>query len=104
MAREMMDYLLDENGDLRIENGDFVVGESTYMHQRKLLKTAPGEYKANPTIGVDAESYIDGKKGNISRAITQQFMQDGMEVKDLTVNTAAAPDNEERVFNNAYYK
>jgi hypothetical protein len=96
----MNDYLLDADGDLLIVNGDWAVGESTYQHQRQLIKNAKGDYKANPTICVDAENFVDGKKGNITRAITKEFMQDGMEVVDLTPNAAATADN---LFNNAYY-
>jgi hypothetical protein len=84
--RQMMDYELDGDGDLLIVNGDWAVTESTYMHQKKLIVCQPGEYKADPTVGVGALNYIDdeGVQG-IVRKISQQFMQDGMEVKQVVL-------------------
>lgn len=103
MARKQMDYLLDADGDLAIVNGDWAVVESTYVHQRKLIGYAKGDYAANPTICVDAELYEQGKKGEITRAITQEFMNDGMEVVNLEPNPQALSDTTERVFDNAFY-
>ncbi len=110
MAREMIDYLLvavgteEEQEDLLISGGDWKQGESTYQHQRQLILNGKGDYKANPTICVDASNYIDNEdKGAVKRAIAKEFMRDGMTVKDLTPNTESVSDNTVRVFNNSYY-
>ena len=101
----MIDYAVDGNRDLKISSGDFVRVESTYAHQRSLLVDAKGDYKQNPTICVDVESYEDGSdKGAVIRAITTEFMRDGMEVVDLSPNPNATSDSTVRVFNNAFYK
>lgn len=48
----MTELLLDENGDLAIENGDFVTGFSDNQHQEHILIANKGEYKEFPEIGV----------------------------------------------------
>lgn len=100
----MIDYLMDEDEDLQVVGGDFVRGESTYQHQRQLLLNAKGDYKATPTVCVDAYHYIDDDdKGNVKREISRQFMRDGMEVNDLSPNPESVSDSTARIFNNSYY-
>lgn len=48
----MKDFLLDDNGDLLIQNGDFVIGESDNQHQLDILLSEKGEWKEFPEIGV----------------------------------------------------
>lgn len=80
------DILLDENFDLKIANGDFVVDESTYQHQACLLMASKGEYKANPTIGVDSKRFLESERPDeYARTIRQEFVGDGMEVKSIDI-------------------
>ncbi len=105
MAQAMNDYLLDADNDLKITGGDWEAGESTYQHQRRILMSAPGEYKARPTVGVGIERFQDDEdSGDVKRTIAQQFMQDGMTVNDLRPNPESLTDNEVNVFNNSYYE
>ena len=84
----MTDYLLDGNNDLLVENGDFVMGDSTLQNQNLLLWGAPGAYKQYPTVGVGVFNYLkDDNTDDMLRAIRQQFTQDGM-----TVNRLAYPE------------
>jgi hypothetical protein len=46
------DILLDDNNDLRIENGDFVVGDSTKQHQKLLLMLSKGDTRQFALDGV----------------------------------------------------
>lgn len=48
----MKDILLDSKGDLLIQNGDFVIGESDNQHQLDIITAAKGEFKEFPEIGV----------------------------------------------------
>lgn len=59
----MRDLLLDENGDLAIENGDFVIGVSDQQHVEAVLLSNKGEYKEFPLVGFGAIRYV---KSNIS--------------------------------------
>ncbi|ALU74272.1 MULTISPECIES: hypothetical protein [Tenacibaculum] len=58
-----MDLLLDENGDLAIENGDFVIGKSDQQNVEIVLLSNKGEFKEFPLVGFGAINYI---KTNVS--------------------------------------
>lgn len=79
---EVIDYIEDEDGDLRIRNSDFLTGESTEQHQKDLLIADPGQYKIFPTIGVGIDSYLndDVSKDELERKISAAFEDDGMRV------------------------
>ncbi len=47
------DILLDEDGDLLIVNGDFVIGESIDQEVGLILQSNKGEYKEFPTFGLN---------------------------------------------------
>lgn len=81
------DYLIDyTNGTLPIVNGDFVMGESTVQHQRRLLKAQPGEYKQHLLTGVGIDNSLDDENpDNLIRETRRQFVQDGMTVDTLLI-------------------
>jgi len=81
------DLLLNEDYNLRIENGDFVVGESTRQHQDLLLLADKGEFKQFPTIGIGILRYLEDYSGdNLAREIRTEFNKDGMNVKEIRFN------------------
>lgn len=81
------DILLTEENDLRIENGDFVVGESTRQHQNLILLADKGEFKQFPTVGVGILRYLeDNDTDNLAREIRTEFNKDGMNVKEIRFN------------------
>jgi len=45
------DILLDDNYDLLVQDGDFVVGESEAQEMALILMSSPGEWKASPLTG-----------------------------------------------------
>ncbi len=80
------DIVLNDNNDLLINNGDFVVSESTYQHQKHLLLAEKGDYKQFPTAGVASKKYLERESPDeYARAIRQEFVADGMNVKTLTI-------------------
>ena len=80
------DILLDANFDLRIENGDFVIGESTAQHQQLLLMLNKGELKQYPTATVGAILYKnDEGPSEFIQEIATKFSQDGMNVNKIAV-------------------
>lgn len=80
----MTDILLDTNHDLRIENGDFVIGTSDFQHQELLLQTFKGEWKENPTIAVGAAGFLkDNDIQGLAAEIKQEFERDGMTVNGI---------------------
>lgn len=80
------DFVLNENNDLVTNDGDFVVGESTYQHQKHLLLAEKGDYKQFPTAGVASKKYLERESPDeYARAIRQEFVADGMNVTTLTI-------------------
>lgn len=96
----MQDFLLDDNGDLKIENGDFVLGNSDVQHQELLLLMDKGELKENPTKTVGLIQYINESENNKlvfeTRAV---FEGDGM-----TVNSIAFDEQNQELNYDANYK
>jgi hypothetical protein len=76
MAR---DILINENGSLKIENGDLLIGDSDGQNLQDLALTNRGELKYDPLIGMDL---IKLNKKRIPAAsdlsmINQQLRADG---------------------------
>lgn len=82
------DFLFDDDGDLRIENGDFVIGDSDVQHIQDIIFSGPGWYKEFPEIGVNALSYLGskGKQQEFQRAIKLQLQSDGYNVNTIRVS------------------
>lgn len=82
------DILLDENLDLLIIDGDFVIGESTSQHQKLLILSDKCEFKEVPMRGVGALRYLeDQTPDNLAREIRQEFSVDGMNVSKIKIET-----------------
>jgi hypothetical protein len=80
------DILLDENDDLRIENGDLVVGESTMQHQRHLFLGDKGHFRNSPISGIGISNYQnDDELGELYGEIQKQFELDGQEVGEIEI-------------------
>lgn len=80
------DFLFDEQNEPEIKDGDFVIGESTYQHQKHLLLAEKGDYKQHPTTGVASKRYLERESPDeYARAIRQEFVADGMSVKTLKI-------------------
>jgi hypothetical protein len=52
-----IDFLIDNQGDLAIQGGDFVVGQSDLQHVKHLLIAEKGNYKNAPLTGVGIRRY-----------------------------------------------
>jgi hypothetical protein len=88
MATQMTDIGLDTGEDLAINAGDFSMEESTAQHQRQLLLNNNGDFKQSPAIGVGVFDYLDDENfQNLMRAISMQFMSDGMDVKSVVLGS-----------------
>jgi len=82
----MRDLLLDNNQELDIQNGDFVVDESSLQHQDLLLMTSKGEWKENPLIAVGVLEFLkDEDASGMLSEIKIQFEKDGMDVKSVAI-------------------
>ncbi len=84
----MTDYLLDTDFDLRIEGGDFVVGDSDLQHQQLLMGLEKGELRQYPKTGVGLTNYlVDDNIGDLYQEIQRQFENDGLLISKLEVSS-----------------
>lgn len=83
------DYLVDDNFDLIIENGDFKKGDATLKHQHLLLLAEPGSFTQSPTIGVGIRSFLldEADPDDMQKAIQREFEQDGMKISKMKINS-----------------
>ena len=81
---KVYDILLDDSDDVAIAGGDFVMGESTAQHQKRLVLDNAGEYKEHPTVGVGAFDWLDADSiDDLAAEIARQFAVDGMTVTSV---------------------
>jgi hypothetical protein len=73
------DFLFDDDEDLRIENGDLVIGDSDAQHIQDIIMSGPGWYKEFPAMGVNARIYLgsSGKEQELQRSIQLNLQSDG---------------------------
>jgi hypothetical protein len=77
---QAQDYLLDDDLDLQITNGDFVQGASDQNASILLLNTNTGNWKASPFCGMGIKKYQGSSNTQqiMKREITVQHEADGM--------------------------
>lgn len=82
------DFLLDEKGDLQIEDGDFVTGEADDQHVELLLTTIKGQNKQFPTLGAELPIELDNiLSPRVSRNIKLSMVADGYKATRITNST-----------------
>lgn len=81
----MKDFLLDSvTGDLMIQDGDFVIGDSTAQNQMLLIMSPKGDFKQFPDATVGAYNYLESEDPTgLLREARLRFTQDGMKVNSL---------------------
>ncbi|MEO1053907.1 MAG: hypothetical protein AAFX87_24940 [Bacteroidota bacterium] len=81
------DIALDTNFDLKIENGDFVIEETTEQHALLVLATAQGHWRRSPLLGARfVDSFHAPDPAAVSDRIKQQLEIDGMQVNRLNIS------------------
>lgn len=84
----MDDFLLDENNDLIIKNGDLAIGNATLQHQNHIILAQKGEFKNAPEIGVGILTQLNNENPReLLSEIRKNFEYDGMRVNTLKVAT-----------------
>jgi hypothetical protein len=80
----MTELLLNENGDLSTENGDFVTGFSDNQHQEHILIATKGEYKEFPEIGVGIVQMLsDDDWTSVLIEAKKNLEYDGMKINNV---------------------
>lgn len=84
----MKDLIFDENGDLAIVNGDFVIGESNNQHQKDILIATKGEIKEFPEIGVGIAAMLsDDDYTDLLIEAKKNLEYDGMKINNIEFTT-----------------
>ena len=88
---ESRDYILDQDGDLLIEDGDFVVGPSDQQHIEDILVSPQGDWRQHPLLGIGIFNYLKGANDNITRNAVKKRIRvhlayDNYEVDTLDVS------------------
>lgn len=81
----MKDILLDDDGDLKLENGDFVIGDSLEQEVALLLQLNKGEIKLDPLVGCDLIKIMKSNASNIEikKIVKLQLSRDGKNYETL---------------------
>jgi hypothetical protein len=81
------DYLLNDDLDLVIANGDFKKGPSDQQASILLLNTNVGAWKYHPFCGMGIKKYMgsSGTELKMKREITVQHEADGMRMNEIYV-------------------
>lgn len=93
------DILLDENGDLVIVNGDFVIGDSDTQEIEQLLISKKGEFKEFPLVGADIERLIKSRSGQTAaiKEIKKQLIADGFDESNIEIDKIDLTINAKRI-------
>lgn len=81
------DFLLDQDGDLLIRDGDFAVGESDDQHIEDIITAFPGWWKQFPLLGVGIFQNIKSSQNpqDLERSIKINLQSDGYDVSNARV-------------------
>jgi hypothetical protein len=85
------DIELDADGDLKIENGDFVLALSDQQHIEHIVESEKGNWRQHPLVGVGIVRFLNynqavGMKGQLLRKIRLQLEYDNFRVDRLALS------------------
>lgn len=79
-----MDLLLDEDNDLTIDSGDFVIDDDTQQRVELFLRAQQGHFKQFPLAGCGLPTMIAGAlTPALKRQIQLQLESDGLKVGNI---------------------
>lgn len=83
------DFLLDDDGDLLIQDGDFVVGASDVQHIEDIIQSFAGSWKQYPILGVGILTYLKSQNAMAAvSVIKSQLQSDGYSVGGVKIDTS----------------
>lgn len=84
------DIILNENNDLLIQNGDFVINIADKQHQNLIFNINTGELKEYPTTGIGISKYIANSQNYtqfLRSEIMNQLRSDGFTVNTVNIQS-----------------
>ena len=85
----MQDFLLDENGDLLIRNGDFVIGESEAQHIEDMLICPAGLWPVDVLAGIGIRKYYKGVSNQQTLDQVESDIRLNLKYDDWSPNTVS---------------
>ncbi len=85
-----LDFLYDsETGDLVIQNGDFVIGQSDLLQAQTILSVSKGGIRQYPLIGENLNNLLGSNldQNVIYNLIQKALKSDNMELDDFAIGT-----------------
>jgi len=85
----MVDFEIDETGDIQFKNGDILItGDATLQNQKLIILAQKGDFKEYPLVGVGARDYIldNVSADQFQGEIQKQIEDDGMKIAKLTIS------------------
>ena len=83
------DIFLDQDSDLKIQNGDFSVVPSDKQHIEFIVESAAGNWHFTPTLGADITSFVNTigtlPTARLKKAIKVQLERDGYRVQSVKI-------------------
>lgn len=82
----MTDIVLDDQNDILIENGDFIIGDTDNQNQKLIVIANKGEFKEFPEVGVGIQNMLsDDDPTDVLIEIKRQLEYDGMQIDDVSL-------------------
>lgn len=95
MARLVNDILLDDDFDLHMERGDFVVGDSDEQHLQLIAILSPGCIRYSPLTGLALANKLQSAMGKLERENLRRDVYIQLELDGYNVGTASVEFDEE---------
>jgi len=82
-----MDILTDDNNELLIRNGDFVLGDSDNQQTYFLMESTFNYFKNSPFLALNFRNNLNGvyRKATVQREIRQILLLDGFTRIDIDI-------------------
>lgn len=82
----MNDLKLDIEGDLAVEKGDLIIGESSSDIIKSVLLAVRGEFKEDPEIGANVRNCLNGSMHPFWTQDTKKMLQkSGLPVQSIKI-------------------
>lgn len=86
----MNDFKLNNDTDLEIRNGDFVIGDTDQQNIELILLSHKGAFKEHPILGVGITDYLKSpeiiSRLRLENEINNQLEFDNFNIRDIDVN------------------
>ena len=80
------DFLLGEDEDILIQNGDLVIGPSDNQHIEDIITSFAGDFKQFPQLGFGIMQYLKSENGKAAiNEIKNQLTGDGYQLANVNV-------------------